>query len=97
MTVPTGNGESRDPMAAAGAKPTNLPGTRPERARRNDAAFPSGACTGDPKDQAGFGNENMMGDTSFVNSPTVAWYDTKMGGPVDLMSMGDPGESFGGS
>jgi hypothetical protein len=74
-----------------------LPGSRPERASANNARnadflkWPA-----DPKDQAGFGQEDMTGDCSYMGTESVRPSDVIAPVP-DLASMGDGGETFGGS
>jgi hypothetical protein len=95
LTVPTGNGEQRGPESA-GQGGTNLPGTRPSRAAANNARnanflrYPA-----DPKDQGGFGTEDMESTFSYMDAESVRPSDA-IAPPLDLMSMGDPGETFGG-
>lgn len=91
MTVPTGNGESRGLESAPGAGQP-LP-SRPARARANDARHADFLGIGDPKDQAGFGTEDMSHDAHFIG---------RDGGfpsedPPDLSAMGSAGQPFGGS
>jgi hypothetical protein len=70
-------------------------GSRPDRARANDAAHPI-QDSADPAEQGGFGTEDMH--CSFVGDGSANVYASDIfGPPPDLMSMGDPGEAFGGS
>ena len=94
MTKPTGNGEVRG-MESADGLGTPLPGTRPSRARANEARNPI-VWNSAPKDQGGFGKEDMKTDISFFGMSNEHASDC-FGPPVDLMAMGDPGEAFGGS
>ena len=98
MTVPSGNGESRGPESASGPG-TPLSGTRPQRAARNNAknkeflSWPA-----DPKPQAGFGKEDFKSDkpSNYLGSPSVRVQDVVATVP-DLRSMGQSGQTFGGS
>ena len=93
---PTGNGEIRGPEAAQGPGDP-LPGTRPSRAAANNARhadflkYPA-----DPKEQGGFGTEDMTGDCSYMGTESVRVSDA-IAPPPDLAAMGDGGQTFGGS
>ena len=95
-SCPTGNGETRGPESAGGAG-TPLPGTRPSRAAANNARNSNFlSLPADPKEQGGFGTEDMQGDSSHMSSESVRPSD-QIAPPPDLMSMGDAGETFGGN
>lgn len=92
---PTGNGETRGPESAGGAG-TPLPGTRPSRAAANCAKYSKLNYPADPKDQGGFGTEDMNGDVSYMGGTAVHLAD-ELAPPPDLASMGDAGQTFGGN
>ena len=94
MTVPSGNGESRGPESADGAG-TPLSGSRPSRAAANNARFAK-SYPADPKPQAGFGKEDFQGDTSYMSTASVRPSDA-VAPVLDLRSMGQSGETFGGN
>ena len=95
MTVPSGNGESRGPDSANDSG-TPLPGSRPSRAAANNARFSSFLTyPADPKPQAGFGKEDFQGDVSYLSTASVRPADT-IAPVLDLRSMGQSGETFGG-
>ena len=91
---PTGNGEQRGPEYAPG-NPGSLPGTRPSRAAANNAKYGGTDWPADPKDQGGFGTEDMAGDCSYMGTESVRPSDD-VAKPVDLAQMGNGGEPFGG-
>jgi len=91
---PTGNGEQRGPEYAPG-NPGSLPGTRPERAARNNARNAGQMSCSDPMDQAGFGSENMIHACDYLGTESVRPSDA-LGGVPDLAAMGDAGQTFGG-
>ncbi len=94
--MPTGNGEQRGPESA-GDKGTPLPGSRPSRAAANNSKHADFLkWPANPKDQAGFGTEDMIGDCSYMGAESVRPSDT-IAPPPDLAAMGDAGETFGGS
>ena len=93
---PTGNGEQRGPEAAQD-KGTPLGGTRPSRAAANNARNANFLrLPADPKDQAGFGQEDMAGDVSYMGTESVRPSD-QIAPPPDLAAMGNGGETFGGN
>lgn len=94
MTVPTGNGEARGPESADGMG-NPLPGSRPDRARKNEAANPIVWKT-TPLEPQGFGQEDMHTSISYMGSPDTRPADL-FGPPPHLMALGDPGETFGGA
>ena len=89
---PTGNGEVRGPESA-GAKGTPLPGSRPDRARANNARNADFLGQTPVSDQAGFGTEDMCRPANYL-SATNDWCEDPA---PDLAAMGDGGETFGGS
>lgn len=93
---PTGNGEQRGPETA-GSKGTPLPGSRPDRARANDARNANHRDWQDMvvADQGGFGTEDMECSPIWMGTENVRPSDA-IAPPPDLMAMGDPGETFGG-
>lgn len=95
MTIPSGNAQSKGPESADGMG-TCLPGSRPDRARANDARNSSFLkYPADPKDQGGFGTEDMESTFSYMGGEAQHLADELA--PVwDLASMGDAGETFGG-
>ena len=96
MTVPSGNGESRGPDSATNMG-TPLPGSRPQRAAANNAKFANFLeYPADPKDQAGFGKEDMQGDSPHMSTANIRVADV-IAPPPDLRSWGNGGESFGGN
>ncbi len=94
MTVPTGNGECRGPESAGGMG-TPLPGSRPSRAAANNARNADFLKETPVADQGGFGTEDMERSASHISMENVRPSDA-IAKPVDLMQMGDPGETFGG-
>ena len=99
MTVgqacPTGNGEQRGPESAQDAG-TPLPGTRPSRAAANNARNADFLGATPVSDQAGFGTEDMCRSADYLNLANRPVSDD-CAPPPDLASMGDGGETFGGS
>lgn len=96
MTVPTGNGEARGCESADGPG-SPLP-SRPARAAANNARNADFLGSGPPKDQGGFGTEDMCHDAAYLGQTNEFWSQAhEPDGPPDLMSMGDPGQTFGGS
>ena len=95
MTIPSGNGQTRGPESAGGPG-TPLPGTRPSRARANDERNKNFLGQTPVADQAGFGEEPMVREANHFGSSNE-WPSDFHNKPVDLMAMGDPGETFGGS
>jgi hypothetical protein len=91
---PTGNGEVRGPEDAQG-KGTPLPGSRPDRARANDARNADFLGQTPVADQDGMGTEDMIRPANYLSTENVRWHDA-LGDVPDLASMGDGGESFGG-
>ena len=91
MTVPTGNGESRGPEVAPAAG-TPLP-SRPARAAANNARNKGFLGSGPPKDQGGFGTEDMCADTVLTGANEF-WSQAHAG---DLPSFDDAGHPYGGS
>ena len=95
-SAPTGNGEQRGPESA-GPMGTPLPGSRPSRAAANNARnsnflnYPA-----DPKDQGGFGTEDMESTFSYMGGEAQHLADELAPAP-DLAAMGDGGETFGGN
>lgn len=94
MTRPTGNGETRGPESADGMG-TPLGGTRPSRARANEAANPIVWDT-TPKEQGGFGTEDMHTGIDYHGTDNRFASDC-FGPPPDLGSLGDAAQTFGGS
>lgn len=95
MTIPTGQGqacgpESADPMGSP------LPGSRPDRAAANDRRYAGFLGSGPPKDQGGFGTEDMEHPSEWMGVESVRPSDT-IAPPPDLASMGDASQSFGGN
>jgi hypothetical protein len=91
---PTGNGEIRGPESAQGPG-TPLPGSRPSRAAANNARNADFLGQTPVADQGGFGTEDMIRPASYIGASVVEPSDIHSP-PPDLMSMGDPGETFGG-
>lgn len=90
---PTGNGETRGPESAPGLG-NPLPGTRPQRAARNNAANPvlDGPVV---MEQSGMGTEDMECSPKYMNADNR--FMSEVIAPVpDLAAMGDGGETFGG-
>ena len=95
MTIPSGNGETRGPESAGGPG-TPLP-SRPARARANDAKHADFLGSGNPKAQDGMGTEDMQHSADYLGMSNQFWSDVHgCDAPVDLMAMGNPGETFGG-
>lgn len=92
QACPTGNGQIRGPEAAQDAG-TPLPGSRPDRARANDAKH-GDFLIGVVAEQGGFGTEDMECSTPGMDGSAIRPSDT-METP-DLASMGDGGQTFGG-
>jgi hypothetical protein len=90
---PTGNGEIRGPEAAQD-KGTPLPGSRPDRARANDARNADFLGQTPVADQGGFGTEDMIRPANYLNTANMA--PTDCCDVPDLAAMGNGGESFGG-
>ena len=96
MTIPSGNGQTRGPESA-GVPGKPLP-SRPARARANNERNKSFLGSGPPKDQGGFGKEDMRASSDYLATSNEFWSDAHDDSkPVDLMSMGNPGETFGGA
>lgn len=96
MTIPSGNGQARGPESAGGPG-TPLP-SRPARARANDAKHESFLGSGNPKPQDGMGTEDMQHSSDYLATSNEFWSDVHDDAkPVDLMAMGNPGETFGGA
>jgi hypothetical protein len=93
---PTGNGEIRGPEAAQGAG-TPLPGSRPDRARANDARNADFLGQTPVADQGGFGTEDMIRPANYLGTESVRPTDICGCPPPDLAAMGDGGEAFGGT
>jgi hypothetical protein len=72
---------------------TPLPGSRPDRARANDARF-GGTGQNPVADQGGFGKEDMIRPANYLSMESAHAADAWP--PPDLASMGDGGEPFGG-
>jgi hypothetical protein len=94
-SAPTGNGEQRGPESGSTIG-TNLPGTRPSRAAANNARNKDFLGSGDPKEQGGFGTEDMQHSAPHMSMESVRPSDV-IAKPVDLMEMGDAGQTFGGN
>jgi hypothetical protein len=80
---------------------TPLPGTRPERAAANNRKYACDDNCGHPghgtvADQAGLGKENLICSADFLGLSDQRWTDFH-NMPPHLMTLGDPGEAFGGS
>lgn len=91
---PTGNGEVRGPEVA-GWMGEPLPGSRPERAAANNRRNADFLGQAPVAAQDGFGTEDMERSANYLSTANLRPTDNC---PVpDLASMGDGGESFGGS
>ena len=96
MTIPRGNGETRGPEAAGG--PGTPAPSRPARARANNAKHKDFLVSGPPKDQGGFGKEDMQHSSDYLATSNEFWSDAHDDSkPVDLGAMGNAGQTFGGS
>ena len=94
MTIPSGNGQTRGPESAGG--PGTPAPSRPARARANNEKYKDFLGQTPVADQAGFGTEDMQRDANYM-SRTSEWPSDHHNLPPHLMSMGDPGETFGGN
>lgn len=74
---------------------TKLPGSRPERAAANDRRHADFLAAPAVAEQGGFGTEDMERDATHLSLENVRPSDA-IAKPVDLASMGDAGEPFGG-
>lgn len=92
-SMPTGNGEQRGPESA-GAMGTPLPGSRPDRARANNARNADFLGQTPVADQGGFGTEDMERSANYLSTTNTRPSDTAE--TPDLAAMGDGGEPFGG-
>ena len=94
-SMPTGNGEARGPEQTSTIG-TNLPGSRPSRAAANNARNKDFLnLPADPRDQGGFGTEDMHSTFSYMGGEAQHLADEIA--PVwDLAAMGDAGQTFGG-
>lgn len=94
QACPTGNGEQRGPEFAQD-KGTPLPGTRPERAAKNNARNADFLGATPVSDQAGFGTEDMIRPCNYLGTESLRPSDQC--DVPDLAAMGDGGEPFGGA
>lgn len=94
MAVPTGQGQSR---GLEDAEPAGSPlsGTRATRAAANDAQYGGDGYDPTPRAQGGHGKENMLADENPVSGEICHPADAQ--DRPDLMALGDPGQTFGGS
>lgn len=93
---PTGNGEQRGPESA-GSEGTPLPGSRPSRAAANNARNADFLGQTPVSDQAGFGTEDMERSANYLGTEETRPSDAHGKDVPDLASMGDGGETFGGT
>ena len=94
MTIPSGNGETRGPESAGG--PGTPSPSRPARARANNEKYKDFLGAQPVADQAGFGTEDFQRSANFMDRDSQ-WQSAPHNMPPHLMSLGDPGETFGGS
>ena len=94
MTVPSGNGEARGPESA-GTAPANRGTTRPERAAANNARNKGFLGSGPPKDQGGFGTEDMQHDADHLS--TANEFFSKHFVSYHPLDLNDAGHVYGGS
>jgi hypothetical protein len=80
----------------AGDEGTPLPGTRPSRAAANNARNADFLGQMIVADQGGFGTEDMIRPANYLSTENKRISDMPENQAPDLMSMGDPGEPFGG-
>ena len=92
---PSGNGETRG-NENAGQMGSPLPGTRPERAAANNRRNADFLGQTPVAAQDGFGTEDMQRSANYLTTESVRPSDA-IAEPLDLMSMGDAGQTFGGN